>query len=374
MKEKILCIVQLPPPVHGASLMNESFVGSALINEHYDLKTIDIATAKNIGDIGKMSLKKIGDSIVTLFRIASVLRRFRPRLVYFTFSPTGFAFYRDAVYVLLVKRSGAGLVIHLHGKGLAAGAKDNTIRKWITGRVLQDASVISLSRTLTADISPFPHKNGFIVNCGIPLATVPVLSPSKDRNPSGKTRLLFLSNYVRTKGILDLIDAIEIVAGQTRDFDVHLVGRPYDISIGDLTEYSKRKGLDDLITIRGPRYGEEKDLEFRQAGIFVFPTYYPNEAFPLVLLEAMQWGLPCITTREGGIPDIIEDGVTGYVVNQRDIGSLADKILFLIQHPEKKDSMGAAARKIFLERFTIGIFEMNMLRTFEGILNKQSGL
>lgn len=46
----------------------------------------------------------------------------------------------------------------------------------------------------------------------------------------------------------------------------------------------------------------------------MFPTYYHNECFPLVLLEAMQHGLPCISTNEGAISDIVDDGVTGYIV------------------------------------------------------------
>jgi glycosyltransferase involved in cell wall biosynthesis len=53
---------------------------------------------------------------------------------------------------------------------------------------------------------------------------------------------------------------------------------------------------------------------FEKSHIFVFPTFYYYECFPLVLLEAMQHALPVISTDEGGIPDIAETGITGYIV------------------------------------------------------------
>ena len=368
MKKKVLCIVQLPPPVHGASLMNSSFVNSPLINEHYLLKVINVATAGNIEGIGKFSVKKIFDSAGHFFRIAATLVFYRPGLVYFTFSPTGFAFYRDAIYTGLVKLSGTELAIHLHGKGIRAGYTGNRLRDWICQKVFTGTNVIFLSGILAGDMDGFAYKRKFIVNCGIPLT-----EPPPESRPAGNLcRLLFLSNYVRSKGIIDLIDAIAIVARTNQHFHLRLVGKPYDVSIDELKEHIARKGLDSLITICGPKYQGEKLSEFRQADVFIFPTYYTNEAFPLVLLEAMQWALPSITTREGGIPDIIDNGVTGMLIDQRDITQLAENILFLIGHAEERRKMGQAARKIFLEKFTLATFEKNMLQAFSDILEKHA--
>ena len=62
----------------------------------------------------------------------------------------------------------------------------------------------------------------------------------------------------------------------------------------------------------------------------LFSTFYHNECFPLVLLEAMEHGLPCISTTEGGIPGIVDDGKTGFLVPKHDVAVLADKILLLL--------------------------------------------
>lgn len=364
MKTSVLCILQLPPPVHGASLMNQNFVNSPLINDRYELKVIDITTSRNIEKIGGFSIRKILDSIKLFFKILSGLIRHKPALVYFTFSPAGFAFYRDAFYVLFIKLLGGKLLFHLHGKGIAAGGEKSSVFRWTARRVFANTHVIFLSELLTNDLKDIPYKKKFILPYGIPVeATTAIERPAR----TGPVKLLFLSNYVRTKGIIDLIDALEKVAATHRDFHLRLVGRPYDVSMEELNEHIRRRGLDGLVTVCGPRYKEEKLEELRQASLFIFPTYYPNEAFPLSLLEAMQWGLAIVTTKEGGIPDMIEDGVSGLLVDQRDISSLAQKILSLLEDPEKRRVMGMTARERFMNKFTLLRFEQDMLQILDSI-------
>ena len=84
----------------------------------------------------------------------------------------------------------------------------------------------------------------------------------------------------------------------------------------------------------------------------------------------MRAGLPVISTFEGAISEIIDDGKTGYLVKQRNINELAEKIAILIKDKELREKMGKAGRKKFLERYTLEKFEKNMVRVFDQILNK----
>lgn len=93
----------------------------------------------------------------------------------------------------------------------------------------------------------------------------------------------------------------------------------------------------------------------------LFPTFYHNECFPLVLLEAMEHGLPCISTTEGGIPGIVDDGKTGFLVPKHDVAVLADKIQFLLNDSVLRSNMGKAGREKFEKEFTLEVFEKRMV-------------
>lgn len=99
--------------------------------------------------------------------------------------------------------------------------------------------------------------------------------------------------------------------------------------------------------------------------MLVFPTYYFNECFPLVLLEAMMYGLPVISTDEGGIKDEVKDGKNGFVVKPQDAVALADAIQRLLDDKDARQTMGAEGRRMFKEQFTMECFENNI----KGILN-----
>lgn len=100
----------------------------------------------------------------------------------------------------------------------------------------------------------------------------------------------------------------------------------------------------------------------------LFPTFYYNECFPLVLLEAMEHGLPCISTTEGGIPGIVDDGKTGFLVPKHDVAVLADKILLLLNDSVLHSNMGKVGREKFEKEFTLEVFEKRMTWILEHIV------
>ena len=100
----------------------------------------------------------------------------------------------------------------------------------------------------------------------------------------------------------------------------------------------------------------------------LFPTFYHNECFSLVLLEAMEHGLPCISTTEGGIPGIVDDGKTGFLVPKHDVAVLADKILLLLNDSVLCSNMGKVGREKFEKEFTLEVFEKRMTWILEHIV------
>jgi glycosyltransferase involved in cell wall biosynthesis len=89
--------------------------------------------------------------------------------------------------------------------------------------------------------------------------------------------------------------------------------------------------------------------KMKQARLFVYPSW--ADTAPLSLAEAMAAGLPIIATRVDGIPAMIEEGVSGMLVEVRDAGALATAIRTLLHHPEKAQAYGSAARSFALAHF-----------------------
>ena len=167
--------------------------------------------------------------------------------------------------------------------------------------------------------------------------------------------ILFLSNMMEDKGVYTLLEVCSILKQKGFAYICHFVGKWSDITEEAFNNKVNESNLRGYVMAHGAKYGNEKNIYFQQADLFILPTY--NECFPLVLLEAMEQGIACIGSNEGGIPDIIDEGITGYIVEKKNPETLAKKIEFLMQYPELCKSMGEAGRKRFLEKFTLEKFE-----------------
>jgi hypothetical protein len=82
------------------------------------------------------------------------------------------------------------------------------------------------------------------------------------------------------------------------------------------------------------------------------PTFYENEAFPLVLLEAMAHGLPVVSTHWRGIPSLVDDGVTGILVQPHDHFAVADKLALLASDTRLRHRLSTSGREKFLREYT----------------------
>ena len=366
MKKKILCILQLAPPVHGASTVNGYLVNSEFLNQKFDLDIINLQFNKSIKKLEKFSISKFLKALGYTFTIVKKLTGFRPDLVYYTISTKGFSFYRDAFYIFIVKIFRFKIVLHLHSKGLKPNAQGNFIKKFLYGWVFKNTACICLSPSLKPDIEKVSGSEPYIVPNGIPEFNNHIQEKAPENHPG--PLILYLSNYIQSKGILILIEALGILKKQDYTFNARLVGAPGDVDMEMLNKLILINNLSSSVTATGPLYDENKIAEFRNADMFVFPTYYDNEAFPLVLLEAMQCRLPVISTFEGGIPDMIRNNVNGILVEKKNAVMLADKIAGLLVNPPLRKSMGDSGYRAFKENYTLQHFETNMYKTFNEIL------
>ena len=355
--------MKLPPPIHGATLINQSIKDSDYINRlfHLDIVSLHFTDLKNMGRFG---VYKVCKMIKYYFIIFYKLLSNNYHAVYFTLSPVGIAFFRDIFYVLIFKLFRKDIIYHLHGKGIKQRMQSREIYSMLYNFVFNNTNVIHLSYILFDDLKyiSVPYKK-FVIENGIRDDSFKIDIPKNNAIPN----LLYLSNLEKTKGILDLIEACNLLYDSGQKFKLNIVGGfVKSIPIEKFNKILENK--QNYINYLGPKYGDEKIDILKKTDIFVFPTYYPNECFPLVILEAMQFGIPVISTKEGAIPEIIDNDKTGFIVEKNSPDQIAEKLEVLIKNSDLRNKMGKAGRKKFIENYTIDKFEENLVGIMDDVL------
>ena len=340
MKPKILFILHLPPPIHGAAMMGKYIQESELINSSFDCFCINLATAGSLSDIGHISLKKLLKYFFLLKHISNVVREIRPELVYIT-----------------PKSMGCKVIAHYHNKGVSV-YQSKWVYNFFYKRFFSNLKVILLAENLYKDMAKYVKREDvYICPNGIPSSCKEEMEA---RRNNVIPHLLFLSNLLISKGVIVLLDALRILKEKGYLFNCQYVGgETAEINAMQFVVEVERRKLNDRVAYAGRKVGEEKNTFFQQADIFILPTM--NECFPLVILEAMEYKLPVISTNEGGIPDIVKDGENGLICEKQNPYSLADCIAKLLDDEELRVKMGNAGYEKFCREFTLQRFESRML-------------
>ncbi|MCF0192357.1 MAG: glycosyltransferase family 4 protein [Prevotella sp.] len=353
MNPTILFILHLPPPVHGAAMMGKYIQESKIINEAFDCHYINLTTATSLQDIGKGGIKKLFRYLKLLVTIVRAVRMLKPQMVYITPNACGGAFYKDFIVVQLLKTMGCDIVAHYHNKGVST--RQN---RWFDDKLyrlfFKKLKVILLAETLYDDVKKYvARKDVYICHNGIPEVA--------DAEPIAKgndvPHILFLSNMLIDKGVIILLDALKILKEKGCSFVADFVGgETKEINAATFEQEVKARGVNAIY--HGSCYGEDKVRFLKESDIMAFPSL--NECFPLVLLEAMQYGTPVVSTYQGGIPDIVIDGETGFLCPIKDAATFADRLETLLSDAALRTTMGKKGYIRFKEHFTLTHFEQHL--------------
>ncbi|WP_339868323.1 glycosyltransferase family 4 protein [uncultured Algoriphagus sp.] len=365
--QKALFLLSIPPPVHGASMMGKYIQDSKVINQAFSITYINLNTSTSVDEIGGQGIAKYLRIVSLFFKVLVQLILIRPHFTYMTPTAGGMGFYKDWPLAMICKLFSGKFIAHFHNKG-ASNYQDSKVDNWLYRRFFNNTYVILLAEELYTDICKYVGRERlYICPNGIPDPYQELVS--KESNEPLK--LLFLSNLIREKGIFDLLQAIALLKKDDIPVQCTIVGGDGDISEKELLEEIALLDIKEQIDFLGKRYGSEKLQLIQSSDIFVFPTYYRKECFPLVLLEAMAFGLPIITTTEGGIPSIIRNEENGLILKSKDPQNLSLVIRKLLYNKEMRSLLGKAARKDFSQEFTLEKFEQNFLRNIEQIVLKE---
>lgn len=360
-KPRILYLMHMPPPVHGAAVMGGIVRDSEVLRERFDSRYVNYSISRSLDEIDRFSLKKILVVLRLLWTVFREVLRFRPEIVYVTPSFRSLGFRKDRLVVRFLKRRGCKVVLHLHNKGVSALAEkpgyDQILRRFFAG-----TEVILLSDRLYPDIARYVDRADVRL---CPNGIDPILETVPVRDEAAVPTLLFMSNVIGFKGAGDLLDACRLLADRGVAFHCRFAGSISPrFPAASLETMVQEHGLAERVSFSGALYGEDKKEAYRQADVFVHPTR--EDCFPLVILEAMSAGLPVVASEEGGIPDEVVDGTTGLLCRKGDAASLARCLEKLLTDASLRRNQGAAGRERYERCFRKACFEDRLLQILAG--------
>jgi glycosyltransferase involved in cell wall biosynthesis len=302
--------------------------------------------------------------IVSPFQLAAAVLRHRAVIVHLNTALTVRAYWRDLAYAIVAKLCGARLLYQVHGgpppQAFCRGSRLLTAFVRSTLR-LADA-IVAMSKAEreafhrfvgSTPVFAFPNA----IDCA-PYARL----PRNGSSPGEPLRLLYMGRLASEKGLSELLEALTLA--RDRGVEALLVVAGAGPQKAALRKLAAALALAHIHFV-GPVRGATKMSLLERADVFVLPSY--TEGLPYALLESMAAGVPAIATRVGAIPDLVDDGVSGVLIEPRSVAALADAICRLAGDRAALGRMGAAARSTITARYSIGRLAVELCGVYQNL-------
>lgn len=218
----------------------------------------------------------------------------------------------------------------------------------------------------------------------IPYGIVPVadeaIRPFDPQHANGPLTVLFVGRLEKRKGILDLFQAIPAVLQAVPETQFIIAGRDNSEHDG----FRRQTGMDypsyflqhygryaSRVEFRGPVSDEELQSLYQSCDLFVAPSLY--ESFGLIYLEAMNYAKPVVGCNAGGVPEVVDHGTTGLLVEPGAPRALAEAIIALLRSPTLLREMGLAGRQRLLDKFTYLRMARDFAQVYRMVLQRSAG-
>lgn len=305
------------------------------------------------------------------FKCIGICRKFRPDVIH-----AHWPFPHAYIALGAAKLFHIPLVLNFHGAELLLIRKKKWVKPLLKFAIGQAQAVFANSSFTAGKIKALRNVDVEWSPYGTTLETGEISAePTQAPHPiNGKFKILFVGRHIERKGICYLIEAAKYLP---RDqFEIRIVGA------GDLTDKLKAQAAEVSTTpdaaniiFTGKLSPEELANEYRTANVFTLPAIVDSkgdtEGLGVVLIEAMELGLPVVASNVGGIPDVVVDGVSGILVPEKNPEALASAYKRLAAGPELQKQLLEGARKRIDECFNWSKIVERQIAVYEKIKSKK---
>jgi glycosyltransferase involved in cell wall biosynthesis len=330
----------------------------------FELSVIPMNCSSEIESVGAVQLKKIWTTVRTAFRLSREVRQTdREALVYYPpASPHTVPVLRDILFFCIARLTVRKWLFHFHAGGLPEFLQGSVCGRM--ARCFYPKPKVSVSLSSEASLSPGQFFGG--ADCCVPLGLeVPISFEARARRKP--SHLLFVGNLFISKGVEICIRAIASLRAKGFDVVLDLVGGHVEGDRDKILHLVQELELTDFVIFHGVLSGAPKWSLFEQADCFVFPSYYPSEKFPNVLIEALGAGLPVVSSQWRGIPDLLGDSCVGSaLVPIKNQAAFEQAVVHILEADDATyREFCLASRARYLSAYTLDQFKSNMLLAFQ---------
>ncbi len=274
----------------------------------------------------------------------------------------------------LAKRLGIPLVVTLHGFDMSRLLKKRGYEKKLRDMFEGSSLVIAVSNKFMEDAISKGCPPDKIVRHYIGVPVEEFSFHEREKKENSPVNFLQVSNFVEKKGHIYTIKAFAnllregiqaklmfIGDGETREECENLVS---EMGISDKVEFTGKKPMGEI-----PGYMKQSDVFVHHS---ITSSDGDMEGIPTVIMEAMAVGLPVITTRHSGIPELVVDGESGFMVEERDVASYTKRMIEIAGNYEMRISRGRFNRDRIIEDFNMTKQNQELKSLYNRVLEKQN--
>lgn len=276
--------------------------------------------------------------ILQFFSFNKILKNDRPDVVHVNPSLGWIAIIRDSIYILIAYLHGIPIICFMRGWDTSISRRfSRNIIFSIPFRILFNLPKLIL--TLASQ-----HKSD-LQALGIPSNKIKLTTTMVNAKIFGKKKkdfshdinILYCGNLIRKKGIFELVRTIPRILIEFPDTQFTFLGKGIEFDAINLL--IEKLNLSNNVKLLGYMSGREKIIAFQNSHVLILPSY--TEGFPNVYCEAMAAGLPFIGTDVGGLTDVVEDGIQGFLLKSvpPDPTEICDVVVELMRHPNLMESI-----------------------------------
>ena len=274
----------------------------------------------------------------------------------------------EGIFILPLRRYfNLPLVTSLYGSDINRWPRKAVYRRQLQRLFSEGDIFLAVSNDLrkTAVSLGCPEHKIMVHDWGIDLER---FKPSVTREEKDALKILMCGRLVEYKGFKEGIEAFAQSLKNHRTIGLEIIG---DGPLKkELVRTIQKLGLEKHVTLSGSKTYQEVARAMREADIFMMPysvgKHGEREGLPNVIKEAQATGLPVISTALGGVPEVVREGVTGFLIQEKDPAGLAQKLSLLIEKPELRTDFGKKGRELVEQKYDL----VKQTRKLEDIYRK----